>query len=165
MAWANTWASVYSVRPLTHDGAPQLISFRVLDGEDIEGWIGMESILFWTSMSLQTPRTTDIKLVNCAEWGTEIKFSKENVRWHLCLSLWKTSFSWQRKEKWKNLESTGSFPSHIFFPSFLLPPQACLYFLFTYSWHTCAHKLNVILYSICNVIINTIINHKPTLHS
>lgn len=44
-----------------------MISFRVLDGEDIEGWTGLESVLFWTSMSFQTPRTIDIKLINCIE--------------------------------------------------------------------------------------------------
>lgn len=54
-------------------------SFRVLDGEDIEGWIGMESVLFGTSVSLQTQEQL-ISNINCAEWSTEIKFIKKKSK-------------------------------------------------------------------------------------
>lgn len=127
---STVWDPWWSATPNQLQG-PGRRKHRRLDGD------GKSS--FWTSMRLQTPRATDIKLlINLAEWGTEIRFTEERVMWHLWLNLWKTAFSWQSKEEWKHLESTGSLSSHGLFPSFLpLSPTLSLFSLYLLITHTC----------------------------
>lgn len=81
--------------------------------------MGMERSLFWTSLSSQTPRRNDIKLlINLGEWSTEIRFLRKNIMWPLDFNLWEIALILLRKEEWKKLER-HRLSFHTLFPFFL----------------------------------------------